>query len=337
METLGFVSIDGLSIGGSNNHKAVAQKSKLTFARRYIDNNAFSMRHHSGKDEESFPTEHGLNISKAIGEARKSLDLTHKYGCAPHNYWVSRRPYPHNESIFTLINSKILPQTLSKSSRYKDGRKALIITNTGAIRFDIFKGAFTKDTKFLVSPFTSAFRYLPDISYEAASQVIKLLNNEGPIMLEILERNAVLPPPEVYAARYRPHMLSPEVNGVNLPQHSRQQVPIGREEPSLTPGYTTKDDAGKDGDDTVHSEIQFYDVSNCIQATVGFDEDEHEPLTVDLVYNEFIQQWVLLALEYTGQKYTSDDTKIFDSGKSFTDMMTEWVEEHWGSEGECST
>jgi hypothetical protein len=374
METLGFMSIDGLSTGGTKDGNAASQKSKITFARRYIDNNVFSMHHHSGKDEKSFPTEHGLKVSEAISDARKSLGLTHKYGCAPHDYWVNRRPYPHNESIFTLIEKKMIPQTISKSDRVKSGGKALLVTNTGAIRFDIFKGAFTKDTKFLVSPFTSAFRYIPDVPYKAASQVIKLLNNEGPIVLEMMDENTFLQPPEVHAARFRPHILSPQIFKF-VGQNDHQVILRGEEHteaivtpaptpvaadaadaplPTCTfdldkgeyicpkvpgtelfPGYTTKDDAGSDGDDTVHSEIQFYSVPNCIQAAIGFsDDDDHAPETVDLIYNEFIQKWILLALEYTGQKYTSDDTKSWDEGKSFTDIMTEWVEEHWGSEDE---
>lgn len=324
------MSIDGLSTGGKKNQDVVPQKSKLTFSRRYIDNNVYSMRHHSGKDENSFPTKHGLKVSEAISDARKSLDLTHKYGCAPHDYWVNRRPYPHNESIFTLIEEEMLPQTVSKSSRIESGGKALLITNTGAIRFDIFKGAFTKDTKFLVSPFTSAFRYIPDVPYKAASQIIKLLNNEGPIMLEMMQQNAFLQPPEVYAARYRPHILSSKVN--KFAGQLQEQMILNPNEPKPFPGYTTIDDAGTDGDDTIHSEIEFYNVPNCIQSTIGFDESE--PETVDLMYNEFIQKWVLLALEFTGQKYTSDDTESWAGGNSFTDIMTEWVEEHW-SAGKC--
>jgi hypothetical protein len=329
METLGFMSIDGLSTGGSKNHAPVSQKSKLTFSRRYIDNNLYSMRHHSGKDENAFPTEHGLDVSKAIGDARKSLDLTHKYGCAPRDYWVSRRPYPHNESIFSLLEEELLPQSIAKSERSKSGSKALVITNTGGIRFDIFKGAFTKDTKFLVSPFTSGMRFIPGVPYRVAAQVIKLLNNEGPIMLEMMQQNAFLQPPEVHASRFRPHMLS---QPYQINHHD--QTPITAQDPELFPGYTTSDDAGTDGDDTIHSAIKFYNVPNCIQSTVGFKlDDEHEPDTVDLIYNEFIQKWVLMALEYMGQKYGSDDTDSWDGGKSFTDMMTDWVEEHW--QGEC--
>ncbi|KAH7088496.1 Metallo-dependent phosphatase-like protein [Paraphoma chrysanthemicola] len=332
METLGFMSIDGLSTGGSKSHEPVPQKAKVKFDRRYIDNNLYSLHHHSGKDKKTFPTEHGLNVSKAIGEARKSLDLTHKYGCAPRNFWVNRRPYPDKESIFTMMAEELLPQTISKSERVKSGKKALVVTNTGAIRFDVFKGAFTKDTKFLVSPFTSALRYIPDVPYKAASQVIKLLNNEGPIMLEMMEQNAFLTPPEVHAARFRPHLLSSR--GSMFAKQGHEQIVLGGDEPEPFPGYTTKDDASNDGDDTVHSEIQFYNVPNCIQATIGFNtEDDHEPATVDLMYNEFIEKWVLMALQYTGQKYTSDDTKVFADGKSFTDIMTDWVSEAWAVEG----
>ncbi|CAO2647779.1 Nn.00g087010.m01.CDS01 [Neocucurbitaria sp. VM-36] len=336
METLGFMSIDGLSTGGTKECVPVPQKSKITFSRRYIDNNLYSLRHHSDKDAKTFPTDHGKVVSKAIGDARKSLGLGERFGCAPQNYWVSRRPYPHNESIFTWIEEQLLPQSIEKSKRIKTGGKALVITNTGAIRFDIFKGTFTKDTKFLVSPFTSGIRYVKDVPYKAASQVVKLLNNEGPIMLEMMQNKAFLQPPEIFATRYRPQIFS---QGHVYPEYQKHaQAPMASDdEPKSFPGYTTKDDAGGDGDDTVHERIDFYNVPNCIQSSVGFRQtDDHEPDTVDLMYNEFIQKWVLLALEYVGHKYTSDDTESFADGKSFTDIMTDWVEEHWSTkEDKC--
>ena len=335
METLGFMSIDGLSTGSSDSRTANSQKQKFTFSRRYIDNNLFSLRHHSGKDEKSFPTAHGLNVSKAIGDARDSLGLTKKYGCAPRDLWISRRPYPHKESILSWIEEQVLPDSIAESSRLKSGSKALVIQNTGAIRFDIFKGAFTKDTKFLVSPFTSPLRLIKDVPYKAASQVIKLLNHGGPIVMEMMEANAFLQPPEVTAARFRPSMFSSS-RSVDV-DTGKPQKPMLAEEPALNPGYTTQDDAGSDGDDTVHSRIEFYNVPNCIQSAVGFDpaKADEEPQTVDLMYNEFIQKWILMALQFVGQKYTSDDTEVYAQGKSFTDIMTDWVSEHWAHEGEC--
>jgi hypothetical protein len=336
METLGFMSIGGLSTGGKEDSAATPQKPEITFSRRYIDNNLFSLRHHSGKDDKTFPTEHGLNVSSAIGDARNSLGLTKKYGCAPRDLWISRRPYPHKESILSWIEEEVLPGSIGESQRIKSGGKALVLQNTGAIRFDIFKGAFTKDTKFLVSPFTSPLRYIKDVPYKTASQVIKLLNNEGPILLALMEANTFLQPPEVTAARFRPELLS-SPQSFNRQVKSDQTPIVSDDAPALIPGYTTHDDAGSDGDDTLHSKIKFYNVPNCIQSPVGFDPSnkDAEPQTVDLMYNEFIQKWVLMALQYMGQKYTSDDTEVYAAGKSFTDIMTEWVEAHWASETEC--
>jgi hypothetical protein len=337
METLGFMSIDGLGTGGTKNRAATPQSSEVTFSRRYIDKNLFSLHHHSSKDEKTFPTSHGLKVSKAIGEARKSLDLNKRYGCTPRDLWISRRPYPHNESVLSWIEEELLPQSIGESERIQKGAKALVLTNTGAIRFDIYKGAFTKDTKFLVSPFTSGLGYIKDVPYKAASQVIKLLNNEGPILLEMKNENAFLQPPEVTAARFRPGLLS-SPRSFNSYTGDRQMPMINSDNPAVFPGYTTEDDAGTDGDDTIHSEIRFYNVPNCIQSTVGFTALDDEPQTVDLMYNEFIQKWVLLALEYVGQKYTSQDTQVYADGISFTDIMTDWVKEHWDSEeGECPT
>lgn len=335
METLGFMSIQGLSTGGTKTHAPVPQKAKTTFSRRYIDNNLFSLHHHSGKDATTFPTDHGKEVSEAIGDARKSLGLGEQYGCAPQDLWVSRRPYPHNESIFTWIEEQLLPQSIEKSDRIKNGGKALVITNTGSVRFDIFKGTFTKDTKFLVSPFTSAIRYIKDVPYRPARQVLKLLNNEGPIMLEMMEHKAFLQPPDVFAARYRPQMLSSHSDILSVPRQAQTPI-VSDDDPKPFPGYTTHDDAGNDGDDTIHSEIKFYNVPNCIESRVGFKaDDEHDPETIDLMYNEFIEKWVLLALEYTGQKYSQEDTQAFADGKSFTDIMTDWVKEHWNTNGEC--
>lgn len=331
METIGFMSIDGLRAGGSSSPSIPLEKKKPTFSRRYIDNNLFSMHHHSNKNNSNFATPHSLDVSSAINYARKSLGLGKQYGCAPQNYWVSRRPYPHPESIFTLLATQVLPQSVRPS---KKDKKALVITNTGGIRFDIFKGPFTKDTKFLVSPFTSGIRYIEDVPYAAARKLLSLLNNDGPILAEMEKGNEYLQPPEHVAATYRPdiYAMADDVHAYA----AVGQTPLkAGGEGDLFPGYTTRDDAGEDGDDTVHEAIPFYQVPNCVQAAVGF-EDGAEPEVVDVMFNEFMLKWVLLGLEYLGEKYTVDDTHVYEGGKSFTDILTGWVEEHWGGEkGEC--
>lgn len=346
METIGFQSITGLRTPSS------PQAPSLTFARRYIDKNLYSLHHHSNKTADTFPTPHGVDVSQQIDSARKSLDLNRIYGCAPQNYWVNRRPYPHRESIYTWLEKQVLPDIISSSRRSQRGKKSLVILNTGGIRFDIFKGAYTKDTTYLVSPFTSGLRYIKEVKYGAASQVIKLLNNEGPILEAMRKEGKFAAPPEMLAAEFRPGMFAVQAEsdaGVHGHAYDREQQQPLTSRPHLTPGYTTIDDLGTDGDDTLHTPISFYFVPNCIQASVNLppnilsssnpnfspdDDDDDEVHHVDLIYNEFIERWILLALQYLGEKKSTADTKRYfeDERKtsSFTELMTEWVREKWG-------
>lgn len=348
LETIGFMSISGLSTSKQKDHVSVAAPK---FSRRYIDNNLYSLHHHSGLTNQTFPTEVGLNVSKAIHEARTRLKLDTRRGCAPQNLYVNRAPYPSNASIFTWLETAVLPSELSKAARIaEDGKAALALTNTGAMRFDIFEGPFTRDTEFLVSPFTSGFNYVADVPWSAAARVLELLNNEGPV-LEDMQRLGfqrwMLVPPEQISGRAGMGPSDPggapsiPEDGEREPVHagaSPNQEPLmavaqkdrhnGGPKADLTPGYTTIDDLGEDGDDTLHSQIAFYDVPNCIQAPVSFEID-HPPDTVDLVYNEFLEPWILLAMKYLGVQVDENDVGVWLEGVTFTDVIRMWVESNW--------
>jgi len=99
--------------------------------------------------------------------------------------------------------------------------------------------------------------------------------------------------------------------------------------PDLTPGYTTKDDAGSDGDDTIHSPITFYSVPNCIQAKIGAIADGSATDTVDVVYIEFIQPWILLAFRFLGLEYAEGETAPYMYGENLTTLLAKWVAENW--------
>ena len=336
-ETIGFLSISGLNAS----HTAASP----TFARRYIDNNLYSLYHHSNTTNTTFPTETGLNISTAIHTARKRLKLDKFLGCAPQPFYVNRAPYPSDTSIFTWLQTSVLPAQLQREPRAaNDSKKALVLTNTGAMRFDIFEGPFTRDTELLVSPFTSGFHFLADVPWGVAKRVLTLLNGEGPVVGDLEEAGLVgrtLGPPEQESGGVLDAPLSWEVDGVRLGLRAAgaDQQPLfpeaaeggrsnGGPKIDLRPGYTTVDDLGNDGDDTLHSPIEFYTVPNCIQAAVGFDIED-PPETVDLVYNEFLQPWILLAMKYLGQKYEEKDVRVYLEGKTFTDVISEWVRENW--------
>lgn len=323
METIGFQSISGLPV---KSHQARIEATP-TFFRRYIDNNLYSFYHHSGHNASTFHSQHGRNVSKMIQESRAELKLDQTFGCAPQDLWMSRAEYPSNSSIFTWLEQEVLPEAVNDTERADKSR--LILLNTGAIRFDIFKGAFTKDSTYIVSPFTSGFHYLRDVPYDKAGQVLKLLNSAGQML-----KNSDQP--------RLPWELGPlgQLGSNEAEDPSRTgsitQKPVQAQfslSEDLRPGYTTKDDAGVDGDDTVHSPITFYRVPNCIQSVVNSSNTDPEHATVDLIFNEFIQSYVLLALRFLGLDYSDKDVSKYMYGENFTNLLAKWISQNW--DGHC--
>ncbi|KAI8632840.1 Metallo-dependent phosphatase-like protein [Xylariaceae sp. FL1651] len=331
-ETIGWMSVDGIK---KKSKDTVSTEASVTFRRRYIDNNLLGLQYHAGLDEASFPTDHGRNVSKMITDARKALDLDHRIGCSPRDLWMTRAKYPSDSSIFTWLENEVLPNAIVKQERADKPR--LIILNTGAIRFDIFEGAFTKDSTFLISPFTSTFNYIPDIPYDVAKKVLQLLNNGGQVFKSGLDTKYLTTPEQMAPSPY----LGKESAQVAV--HSRpkflnagDQRPLvadgdDGDEPELIGGYTTKDDLGEDGDDAVHSPITFYAVPNCIQSQGAFPE-KADPDKVDLVFVDYVQPWIIPALKFSGGDYDTDNVKEY-LDKTLTDVIAGWVKEHW--QGDC--
>ena len=320
METIGFQSIDGIPI---KNNGFSTEKS-MFFFRRYIDNNLFSFYHHSDLNSSTFPTEQGLNISASIKTARKALHLDSTYGCATQDLWMNRAKYPSNESIFTWLEDKVLPEIVEDKSRANVSR--LAIMNTGGIRFDIFKGPFTRDSTYIVSPFTSGFRVIRDVPYDKAKKLLALLNSNGQIF-----ENA---DPKLKASLLAPIMQeyihSQEVRSEQTTHWPSQQEILGSKyKTPLIPGYTTFDDTGSDGDDTIHSPISYYNVPNCIQAEILPGNSTQLPDTIDVTYIEFIQPWILLAFKFLGLDYSSADTHAYMEGENLTTLLADWVSKNW--------
>lgn len=322
METIGFQSIDGLSTNSS-----ASASSTPTFFRRYIDNNLYSLYHHSGRNASRFHSERGQNITKAIEEARDALNLDNTFGCAPRDLWMSRAKYPSKNSIFSWLEEKVFPGIVNDTRR--GDRPRLVISNTGAIRFDIFKGPFTKDSTFIVCPFTSGFHYLKDVPYNQARKLISLLNSGG----EIFEN---VNPSLATWTMAPPHQLG-KLEDIVVPEQQppaplggHDQTPIsGSTDRALIPGYTTVDDAGDDGDDTIHAPISFYRVPNCIQSVINPQDIDLEDEVVDVVFNEFIQPWVLLGLRFFGLNYTDEDVDKYMPDDNMTTLIAKWVSMNW--------
>ena len=338
METIGFMSVTGLHTGGKSNSMSidtaalhVARVASPTFSRRYIDNNLFSFYHHTDMNGTTFPTEHGRNVSSMIASARKAMKLDKSYGCAPRDYWTNRAPYPSKNSIFSWLQDEVLPDMVLDVERAHVPR--IVLTNTGALRFDIFKGPFTVDTTYTVSPFTSGFRYIKDVPFSVAKRLLQIINQEVP---------------QLWPASLSLAFKAPVRSQANTHQadeqlfHASGQRPLGKHytpdhDAELTAGYTTTDDAGSDGDDTIHAPIEFYRVPNALESRIDFppaltedSKDSADPVSVDLVYVDFIESYILLALKFLGTDYATQDTDVYMEGMDMTGLIAEWVQEHWG-------
>ncbi|KAI0138168.1 Metallo-dependent phosphatase-like protein [Hypoxylon sp. NC0597] len=339
-ETIGWMSIDGIKKKAGNGPSAEAT---VSFKRRYIDNNLFGLHHHTGLNETTFPTEHGRNVTALITEGRKALKLDDTFGCAPQDLWMSRAPYPSDSSIFSWLETQVLPKSIANEERKDIPRLAIL--NTGAIRFDIFKGAFTKDSTYLISPFVSKFNYVADVPYAVASKVIQLLNSGGPVFDGALNIKYLTIPEQMAPSPF--YNLASAADDtedfVTFADAGAAQKPLGgsdsgsgSDEPELIGGYTTRDDLGDDGDDAVHSPIKFYAVPNCIQSKIGFPAPDEggqaqDPEKVDLVFVDYVQPWVITALKFSGGDYGTDDVKVY-TNSTLTDIIAGWVKENWSND-----
>ncbi|EEP77698.1 conserved hypothetical protein [Uncinocarpus reesii 1704] len=320
METIGFASISGLSQGGKR------PTGSLSFNRRYIDNNLWSFHHHTGLNESTFPTSKGKAVSEMIFKARRALNLDRLYGCSPETFWMSRAKYPSPNSIYTWLEERVLPSTL------RGERPAMAILNTGAIRFDLFKGQVTEDSTYILSPFTGGFRFTKNVPYDKAVKILEVLNKAPRIFSQGsgISTSAFLTPPEQLGrtSGFADSLQSDQARF----DFSNSIIPNA----DLIPGYTTKDVAGTDGDDTIHSPISFYRLPNCIQAFIPTTNTENhleKPDTVDLIYLEFIEPFIDVAAKFVGLDFdVRKDTAEYKPGSSLRSVIVDWVKSNWNCE-----
>jgi len=339
-ETVGWVSINWPDAPSLRLRDA----EKLTFTRRYIDTNLLSFYHHTGLSGEAFETERGKNTTQMITNARKAMDLEKLYGCAPKTYWMERAPYGHEDNVHTLLTNTIVPEIIVNPERADIPH--VILFNSGAIRFDIFKGRFTRDSALIATPFSNVFKYLPDVPYRLAKAVYDILADwethfPGKKRPYIMFTGIS----ECVQQALQESPVSPETMA-SLAKRYHGQVPLngdGEHEGSeLTEGYTTSDDFGDDGDDTVHRGFDTYPTPPMMQSRIGIPENE-ELEVVDVVFIDFLWEVVIEALNkakydriesglprlsYNTSGLNEDNIKLYGDGR-FDQMLTSWVSKHW--------
>ncbi|KAK7965095.1 hypothetical protein PG988_010099 [Apiospora saccharicola] len=336
-ETLGWVSMSGFSkcnnsawTGISPNprgvpnptRKATANSSSpFVYSRRYLDWNRATFEFHAiGKqDDKAFDNSSGLSITAEITNYRNQLKLGEVYGCTPKDYCMTCAPFDSPDNIFPLL-SQAMAEVVVNETR-KDIPRYLI-SNTGGIRFDMHKGPFTYDDFFIVSPFRDALLYIPEVPCSKASTLLDKLNKAGASQKRNIgsmrvERDICVDP--IVA----PLMSRDDDSSSHDHDHAFGAV-TRRQVVDLVPGYTTSDDFGTDGDDTMHSRIPNYRIPDYFQGTAGFGAEGCTD-TVDVVFVDFIEKDVLANL---GSDYSSSDvTYYITSNYTTADYLPQFVKQ----------
>ncbi|CAI6341025.1 unnamed protein product [Periconia digitata] len=292
--------------------------SKLRYARRYMDWNRLTFAYHAEGSQSyaTIDTAKARAVTNEITAQRARLNLTSLYGCAPETYCQSCKPFLEPGNLFGLLQTALSTVVINETR--KDTPR-LIIINTGSVRFDLAKGPFTYDDSFIVSPFKDSFQFISDVPYEQASKVSEILN-AGPFLKKrdlatsdfnfspmLADRDTCIDPPVLHS-----------FEGMHKRSQPKGRI-IRRQSLETSPGYTTVDDFGDDGDDTVHTKIPNYHQPNTLQANASLPADGSLPQTVDLIFLDFIASDVVDALNQpdVGGNFSLDQVSYYVD-KSFT-------------------
>ncbi|KAJ6615583.1 Metallo-dependent phosphatase-like protein [Mycena sp. CBHHK59/15] len=293
METLGWMSVD-LDEQGST--------GPLNFSRRYLDTNRVTYEYHTNRTNLTFGTAEGRNITYGLLRLSERFDLDHQYGVAPHDFTMTRAPYPSNDSILTLIVEEAVPTVLAMNSP-RAGIPSLLIISSGSQRFDIFRGPFTKNDRLTASPFVNKYLFIPNMPFAAAMQVLPALNHAGAERLWPVA--AAAETPQIRAWRQEREVEEGYRAWVR-DMHQRYDASAAVD--GLTPGYVTTDSCPGAGDDTPHTPLPFYPIPDFIASRTP-----DGAATVDLVFVDFIAAQLIRTLNavQTARVYTLADASVY--------------------------
>ncbi|KAK9466967.1 Metallo-dependent phosphatase-like protein [Lipomyces arxii] len=323
LETVGWLSIDGIEPGKAENK--LDYDKPLKFSRRYLDFNPHSLSFHANKTlgpGGTFGTENGKAISKIIDDYRVQLNLTYPFGCVPTDYLLEKAKYPGPNSLLSLLEESVL-ETLVGEDESVHNNSRLVFINSGSLRYDMYKGIFTVDSGYIVSPFENAWLYIPQMPYKIAKHILSKLNALDYIFMEL-----TTPISRTMNVRQQNLGDAFDINVMNS-LVSAMSEPMDQEDLKTT-GYVTIDDFGMDGDDTPHKPYPLYYLPNAIATKDKFPEDA-EPETTDVIFLDFMKPFILNALAEIDPSTPMNEWTITEyGGKSVKELIKEYVR-GWGT------
>ena len=262
-ETVGFLSINGI--------KSISHTPK--FFRRYIDFNKKSFKFHALT--KTLYTKIGKQVSNKIQQLKNILDLDYQFGTVPRTFYMAARPLDDADNIYNLFKSDILKRL--NSTIPKTNNQRIVMMNTGAIRYDMYKGPFTKNTEFIVLPFENNWNVI-ELPIKIATKIERYLNDLPYVV------NSLAPP----------EAIQNRITVLDRPN----KCPIIHV-PWLNEGHSTRDDFGCDGDDTPHNTETLHHIPNVIQTSSIISKDKDT--VIDFVFFSFLTDDILEAANSIGK------------------------------------
>ncbi|KAF9519339.1 hypothetical protein BS47DRAFT_1370749 [Hydnum rufescens UP504] len=324
METVGWMSA---KLDDKNS------TAPLNITRRYLDpnrNTCVSLlrlyKYHTQLRD--FDTRKGHEISQQILTLTNKFNLSYIFGTAPQDYFLSRAPFPSNNSLFSLLTDKLLPTVLPRVNPVRaQAVPSIAIINSGSQRFDLYAGPFSCNDQFVVSPFTNKFLYF-SVPYSIGRQILNVLNaptsggskRSGSSMLADYED----------PAEYARGNVDARFNQWKRAQWERAQQQQANDDhkrggehwgghynphhvkSTLTLGYVTKDSCPGVGDDTLHTPLPYYPSPPDYIASplpTGLRDDSQ----MDVIFLDFFASSVVSALNQlqSVQTYSVGDAKAY--------------------------
>lgn len=231
---------------------------------------------HAGLEVSQMATKLGKYVRHLMDSIADTWKLTQLHGVAPKDYYLDRVPFPHQDSLLSLLQDEVLPTVVRDADASRNGKQNLILINAGSQRFDIFSGPFTRNDRYIVSPFRDRFLSIQDVPWGLAKNLLKELN--------LKEDSSTTSEVTTASVKYSSGIIDNIFDGWLKAQFLFFSGLNGNDR---TLGYQTKDSIGLDGDDTKHKSIAIFpDQPEYIAANPDPMPSSDSDL-VDVVFLEF--------------------------------------------------
>ena len=291
METVGFSSI-----ALPPALLAMDNTEPLNMTRRYLDANLATYRYHSNTSQKVFDLPLGNEMKEVMRNYSSSFNLSYTYGTAPQSYYLDRYPTNHHSSLINLYATKVFSTVLSKPPKGRKGIPPVFLFNTGAARFDVFKGAFTRDDQLTVIPFENGMWYVEDLSMKLVRKVLERLNNlpgepELAMMISKMKtENVQILQDSLAISAYRrkqSELFEASRIGKTSIRYKNNKGEDEADLQRLTYGYVTQDLCGTlSGDDTPHQALPAFPIPEFVLSSQpeGSMSQVQETEKMDLVF-----------------------------------------------------